>query len=1180
NGAYTNYQDVPASMAGNPPSAEITDVQISNYTDPDFSNAYYVVICSYDKSHNYSTLSAQVDRADPYPNVTGFSQSGSDTTNNLPKPPAPQSLVAQNYSTIPQIKLSWASMASNPNIVGYRVYRKETAFAPSDFPMKGDIETISPSITMLARDPESGSGWTGSVLDATATTYTDKDVGLVGCKTYYYAVCAVTYDRSRIWGGPLGKNDEDGMYTSAQYATASTYPGERLKPKNPVISTGSKPGWKRAFIQHTAPTLNEDNTPLNDYLYTKLYYTYTQGSADVNAPPPPDPEAPPIDDAHLLPKNIEGLGLGTVKSDRTIIFNSLSDPNYPEGGAPQLPVNSKFKILAVAYDHCNNISDTTVSQAFTLATLCGDEPAGYPNWQGCSSNPASVWFAANDIVTKDTSYWTPYAKTGTPYNSSIDVYWSDLDKVSQMNEATPCSGGMIDFQGYCVRESTSSSFPSILTYSDFNTGNGDVIQLWDNTRKMSNLNEGGTYYFCIQSTDCYFWSRVGAGGNISPNNSYPAGGIKPGRIILGLSPYNVGITQGTYHNKVKFYIQNTSSGTLSIESMYFKWLNDSATLTGITIGTAPTISVPHGLNSLTSVIASADLSQIAGGPLMPSAYIPVELEFKNIDDTVNNFTDMRDDTISVEFKFKNNSMNVGGFTTGSINDDARVMKVGVTRGPSVSFVKQDKPENPTDAFVVINSSANILPPSGMPEVSGGQPVNIIAQVIAPSVETIDAVNLNYAVTDTTAATPGAAVFSSAAMTGTGSDFSAVVPGQIDKSVWYYVTASTLQGNNTRFPNSTADYFYYKQLSLDPCNETPLPATGLKMVAGPGVTLNWTAPTAYESGNLIQSSGPYADPLKYDVYRYILGGAGFPATPLAAGTGLTTTSFSDATTDPSFSYVYGVRVRNSCTSQVRQSDFSNQVIKCGTVGNALTTDAGSISLNSNWDAKTCTPVPVALRAIMCASISNTVFNETVAARIVSSEGTTNLTLHEKGDTGVFSPLGTGDALADNIFVTSQNFGTTSDNIIGATRITNLADTVQISILGGTVNASVAVNTSPCANTPTAVKIVHGDRSGNGDTVVLKWSTTVLNTDGSTSNDVDASTFEVRYALTTESTPANYIVVPGTTTVSGGQYVFTGTVPSKFTTYKFYVLAKDKCAPTANKSAISNIVTISKGDYLTF
>jgi hypothetical protein len=411
-----------------------------------------------------------------------------------------------------------------------------------------------------------------------------------------------------------------------------------------------------------------------------------------------------------------------------------------------------------------------------MTELCGDDPCGAPTW----NTSRYVWVngAASNL---DASTWDNNAADGNT-QINIGLVWTGVDT----NDPATAR----DFFGYYVSRNITPTLSGAYALGSTE---------WHSYIESAGLAEGSVYYYGIRAADCLYhnigpsdvvpaicngveimenYDYVRANNITSAADTLWSGAIKPGKIskytrtdTATLNPeYNFVATEGDYHNRVRFYLSNTSQANLQIDWMKLLWGNSAAHLKTITIGPLDDGTIytyTPGLISNTSasqITMGATITNHATSTTMPSDKIPVLLEFVNSDNTVNEFDNMAREVITLEISFTNASMpnaansssGVSGFTTGVYNG-FNPLKLIVSGGPNVNYVNQNKPINPTTAFEISNASSLVSLPTGFPEVNGGTAVTVTANITRPSTETINGAQLHYVYTSPSATNPGTAI---------------------------------------------------------------------------------------------------------------------------------------------------------------------------------------------------------------------------------------------------------------------------------------------------------------------------------------------------------------------------------------------------------------------------------------
>ncbi|MBI5588513.1 MAG: prepilin-type N-terminal cleavage/methylation domain-containing protein, partial [Deltaproteobacteria bacterium] len=290
-GNYTGVINVPLTvMSGSTyscanvgSSVECTIFPNSPALDYTPSNAvtattYYLAVKAFDNSLNHSGFSAEASGNPAVSNPT-FDAGVNDSTLNPVKPVAVTGLTGANGAVDRQVALSWTgyNTATNPDVTGFRIYRSTAPF--TSYP----IDPTQPNIDWIAGEPGSGK----PTVAVGATSYTDVGPGLLGCKTYYYAIAPVNCDATLITdegGDPASKKYVQTDYgatcgdgTAAcsagtgfpSVAGSDTAPGKTTPPASPVLSV--RAGWKRVALSLTQPA---DPDLSQTCVYSNLGITY------------------------------------------------------------------------------------------------------------------------------------------------------------------------------------------------------------------------------------------------------------------------------------------------------------------------------------------------------------------------------------------------------------------------------------------------------------------------------------------------------------------------------------------------------------------------------------------------------------------------------------------------------------------------------------------------------------------------------------------------------------------------------------------------------------------------------------------------------------------------------------------------------------------------------------------
>jgi prepilin-type N-terminal cleavage/methylation domain-containing protein len=1062
---------------------------------PGTVNTYYVSVCAYDVSQNYSHYCASVS-GNPDPSITTFGGNNDTTINILPPSAGPANLKAYNIiddSSVGQnqVKLTWT--ASPDASAGYRLYRIS---GTSGF-------TYPISSAYLIADE--------TTLTSGVTTYTDQDTSLVTCQDYTYALCSVNCDPTLV---------QD--YTAAQFSTVVKDP-TNTKDAAPPDITGTRPGWRRVFINLKNPVKTGYDA---DFLYTMVYYNEgdTYPVVDTN---PDSPTYGDLISGSTVPNSDCGVP-GKFTTPGTVPTIIFSDPLVPAKDPPDLDNGQNYSLLAVSYYKCRGIMTATdVSQ--TLTTLCGDDS----DFPGAPPIKDSVGNSALATVTGGGCIYSPYG-TSVEYKMPIQLNWT----YNLQNQ-------IYDYAGlYIYKKNHTDTNWTYLT--------GPV---WTGPILDSNVVEGNQYDYMFKLADCAYVNASPLAQTMPCGPSIPSAGPpsygfacditadSDAVVLSGLAPGDIqkqvgGVvnTFGTatsingtyYHNAVKFNINNTANCDLKITALdNITWDNPAAYLKSVTIGPsagntttysqtlslAASVMLSDGLHRTATVSGLNALLQDHGVPSVPSIPVPVTLEFVTGAGGVDQTVDMRASNITLNADYTNGSTKE---TTCTRNGS-----VYITLGPSVIGVGQDQPVNPTFAYDVPGDSGTNTAPNVV--VNGGVKVNVTNTTLSNTFRNgssihVNSVNLYYKTTDQGTASPPAPTGPTdpswtclpMMLSSTSSNLFTLFNGtdnRIPKSegdrIWYYVVAKDADGNFDRAPSPENGYYTYDQKSFTVCDETPNPVALSYTQSGSSVTLNWTLPGGgtstgtYTDGNTIGAILP--DPITYDVYRKI--GNGTWSIPSGAGD-LTARTW----TDPSVtsSTEYKVVAKNSCSSPGPNiSDDSNLAVICtGSVLTRVDLAPSAVAINMNWSTGIGNEMPVNFDVFKCSRAGNGIFGENITMTVTSAQTgqVQHITLTEDADTGTFYYKPWGAIKPMQITAQSSLFG---PGVQGATTKTNLSDTVTFTDDNSGQSSTLYVTTAPACNTPGQVTGVAYSINGNGANrrVVVTWSADTRNTDGSTMDTTD-------------------------------------------------------------------------------
>jgi prepilin-type N-terminal cleavage/methylation domain-containing protein len=411
---------------------------------PGTVNTYYVSVCAYDVSGNYSHYCAQVS-GNPDPSISAFGGNNDTTINILPPSAGPANLKAYNIVDDPsvgqnQVKLTWT--ASPDASSGYRLYRI-TGTSGFTYPI--------PSSYLIADE---------TTLTSGVTSYTDQDPALVTCQDYTYALCSVNCDPTLV---------QD--YTAPQFSTIVKDPTNTEDTTPPDI-TGTRPGWRRIFINLKNPVKTAYDA---DFLYTMVYYNEGDSYPVIDT----DPNSPNYGNlisGSTIPNSDCGVP-GKFTTSGTVPTIIFSDPLVPAKDPPNLDNGQNYTLLAVSHYKCRGIKTATdVSQ--TLTALCGDD-TDFPGAPPIKDSVGNTYLAT---VTGGGCIYSPFG-TAVEYKMPIQLNWT----YSQQNQ-------VYDYAGlYIYKKNHTDTNWTYLT--------GPV---WTGPILDANVVDGNQYDYMFKLADCAY----------------------------------------------------------------------------------------------------------------------------------------------------------------------------------------------------------------------------------------------------------------------------------------------------------------------------------------------------------------------------------------------------------------------------------------------------------------------------------------------------------------------------------------------------------------------------------------------------------------------------------------------------------------------------------------------------
>ncbi|WKZ33854.1 MAG: prepilin-type N-terminal cleavage/methylation domain-containing protein [Thermodesulfobacteriota bacterium] len=1160
-GSYEGVVNIPVTvLSGNEHSCTDTGSEIEctiSPSNPPLANSpadgsstttYYLTVKAYDNALNHSDPAAEV-YGNPDPSSSEFDSGADDSTLNSISPVPVTGFSGADGPSDGQVLLSWTpyDSSTNPDVTGFRIYRSTSPF--TSYP----IDHTASGIDWIAGEPGSGKPEVGK----NATSYTDSG-GLIGCRIYYYAIAPVACDTTLLTdaGGELKYANDDYDATCGDgeepcspgtgFAASSgsdTAPAKTTPPGAPTID--ARAGWKRVALSLTQPS---DADIKQTCVYTEESATYPFLSDIVNASGCYEVTHP----GQLIP---DSGGIFTSAelppAQSTSFWHDSMDVESP--AEPSLAETGTYSYRAVSFDNCGNGSDITGAQATTI--LCGEDPpsgekppAVTDPTVGCCAGPVTL-------------SWTPVPSDTSSPSSVSNPY---------------------DLAGYRVIRAEDAAF----------TIGAQIVSgsapFWGSTFSDSSVEEGKTYYYRIASTDCPYErgnpsdATIISHANSGYLNSVTVGPVRPGKldrdekttdvqddhreVLTGVTIAGDGSsapTAGFTHDSVTMFLNNTSTGPITVTGVSVSWVNPAAYLREVTIGGgdssvgATTTSLAAGLTGAsgtspyTRAVTSASLSNVTIPGL--ENHVPITFTFK---DSGGNAIDMRDDQFLITLAATNDS--TGSSCSSYLTVSELQEGVFVPLGPSVTATQQNSPINPTFGYAVPGSTGLNTVPSGSDAgivADSGVQVAISANIAGNTTDAVtgnkvpvSSATIYYRATAKTVTTAPAGGYTAVSMSNVGGDiWSGNIPNFDGQRIWYYVVGADADGNWDRDPEIAHGAYVYDQGEFELCAVTPSAPTGLAATAvGSSVTLTWNPVTTYSSGAAVDTE---EDAILYRIFR---DGA-------QEGSDQAGTSYTD-TVPLNGVYRYTVRALNSCADPgPNVSSDSNTAATCvGMSGQATI----SVSPTTIYRGESFT-----VTVVDCLALS-TGYETTLQTLNVDSGFSTFYV--RSGVPHTYTPPVIETGVATGTFVKTIETSASSE----AGKLQTLAsDTITaFYTYASPQTATVSVIVDPCANTPRAPASLSGSKSGQNMT--LNWSAVSFNTDDTSITDLAG--YRVYEKVCNDGAPnctgssiqkdwfLRTSVGPGTTsvTLSADQ----GNLNQRM--YHFRVTAFDSCS-TPNESSPSSV-----------
>lgn len=971
---------------------------------------YYIVIAAIDNAGNKSGYSTEVSgdpNANPAIRITNYRDftSGNDTTIDIGKTTfLPTGFIGSNPAD-GQVKLDWIA-STDTNVAGYRIYRKTSNFAAGDYPLPASMLVTNVGSRTLTTYTDSSASLEGCQVYYYAITPVTCDETLIADNTGSDPVSKkyTSGDYVITYGDGVGS----GADVPSLPTPSDTAPGDHTVPGTPVIS--KRPdgtivsGYKRAYLTVTNPADA-------DFSHTLVYYNNSLTTPPTVDENPASPTYGVISGGNPVPDSNVGIK-GRLEGSGSISFVHDSETGAAVESvtamhAPTL-TGQQYRYLAVAYDRCGNPKADTAA-ATTLATLCGDGdcdggtadaeygPPDAPTGASVSGcNNSSMTVAWNAIIASATQ--NPDAAGYRIYRSPSPAFPTatarpeDFDTTSCLSSpGTTCNLGFVAI------------------------GSGTT---WTDSSDLHGLTDGGVYSYGIVSTDCTYENRwIPSGeaaykfnnswypklnpncGNITPQgwlyyNGATSTGVTPGVIdrddqagghpeVLtrhiktdGSTGDPVTSTNG-YHNAVKLYFRNTSQGTMTITGLSdLRWSKSTARLAKVSIGGNSSGGKGNEFDSpvpLTSVWSAASAAELKSSPAnitlaggfrrqvrASDLHVPIILEFRDVNNAVNDFANMRGDDLYITLNVTNDSTGTTSCAS-YLTESQENVAISVPLGPTFD---NDVPLDGSDIddISVMGTSESagrspaMISPGGtvsgaVPEVAKNDDIEVFAYIKRQDGSAVisSSRKIYWKETADTETTPPASFPNIVDMSlESGNQYKGTIPANKGKRVWFYMVAyddrdgldgTTNDRNFDRSPEVQDGYYAYDQIG-DPCSDVPdvpsavsltntnsgIDVVGSGSTTGTGaagsVTLTWTPPSTNTDGTALHDLGGYK------IYE-----------SKSSDKGVTWNNYTKKSTDPnssaSFSYVpaatdpngtwyrYCVVAYDTCTS-IKENPVSDTV----------------------------------------------------------------------------------------------------------------------------------------------------------------------------------------------------------------------------------------------------------------
>lgn len=763
---------------------------------------YYLAIAAFDYSGNSSAPSSEV--------TTGIGSN--DTTPNVANPRSAPANFAGTAGPN-QVTLSWDKV-NEPDIVGYRLYRKTSVFTSADFDAIRANTLASAGIRQVADEtmftPTPGPNVT---LIGNGFSFLDNTSDLRGCVEYHYAVTPIK-----------GCNQPVTTYPNTLFATVGPKTPTDSSPPDPA-TLAARPSYLRNYLTLTNPT-NPD--------FTHSLVAYNTGPASTPNYPTfsKDPVTGVITTAGTLVECYSSsFGPGTFTGAGTAPGGILHR-GTPCDLAYHLNPSVTYYYTAVAVDTCKNLSDYAQAASQVAATQCGDEEPGTPGF----GNPPKVTGIHGNTR----------RSAGGVLTSEAALAWTPIDD---------SFGAIRDFAGYYVarRSGDTTGTTAFPVLSDIWTDTKAPGLLLSPSVLYTSLTEGKINRVRILGVDCETVTKDDATHSFLIGR-YPTTEFDlkasdtlifyPGTLAwdqtVDVKALNKTFDVVEFQTKTTINAAATPGAADKVEfkTLTFDWTTPNSGLGADRL--LESVTINNGTTTFTitpaSPLGSPATVNAAGTGFKGARNAVFDLQFVNSTTGSASKADMRKLRIDITAVYipvtRLNSDTAIPFVFDAAQDAVAAFSVPATRGPDITNVAL-RLAGTSDSFT---PAQTVVPPA----VSFAfNPIEVSANVTDNSGKGIDRVQLYYAVTSKLTSTAptigtgfpttiGPSYFpiticdSDSLTTAPSCSGSAVYKGQIpaqdDQRVWFFVLVYDRSGNYSVSPpqdtvDSNLTYVYDQDASL-------------------------------------------------------------------------------------------------------------------------------------------------------------------------------------------------------------------------------------------------------------------------------------------------------------------------------------------------------------------------------